>query len=44
VIQTGVRDGSQTLERSLSQLIRAGVVSDRDAKAHSLNPDEIRPI
>jgi twitching motility protein PilT len=44
VIQTGVRDGSQTLERSLSQLIRAGVVSDRDAKSHSLNPDEIRPI
>jgi twitching motility protein PilT len=44
VIQTGVRDGSQTLERSLSQLIRAGVISDREAKAHSLNPDEIRPI
>jgi twitching motility protein PilT len=42
VLQTGVRDGSQTLERSLSQLLRAGLVSEREARAHSLYPEEIR--
>jgi twitching motility protein PilT len=42
LLQTGVREGSQTLERSLSQLLKGGLVSERDARAHSLYPDEIR--
>lgn len=41
ILQTGVREGSQTLERSLSQLLRAGMISDRDARSHSLYPAEI---
>ena len=41
LLQTGVREGSQTLERSLNQLLKAGLVSERDARAHSLYPDEI---
>jgi twitching motility protein PilT len=42
LLQTGIREGSQTLERSLNQLLRAGLVSERDARAHSLYPDEIK--
>ncbi len=41
ILQTGLREGSQTLERSLSQLLRAGVITERDARAHSLYPSEI---
>jgi twitching motility protein PilT len=41
VLQTGLREGSQTLERSLTQLLRAGMISERDARAHSLYPAEI---
>jgi twitching motility protein PilT len=41
VLQTGLREGSQTLERSLNQLIRAGIVSERDARSHSLYPSEV---
>jgi twitching motility protein PilT len=42
VLMTGLRQGSQTLERSLSQLLRAGLVSERDAKSHALHPDEVQ--
>jgi twitching motility protein PilT len=42
LLQTGIKEGSQTLERSLNQLMRAGLVSERDARATSLYPDEIR--
>jgi twitching motility protein PilT len=42
LLMTGVRQGSQTLERSLSQLLRAGLVSERDARTHSLHPAEIQ--
>ena len=41
VLQTGLREGSQTLERSLNQLLRAGLISEREAKASSVNPAEI---
>ena len=41
VLQTGVRDGSQTLERSLNQLLRAGMITERDARGHSLYPMEV---
>ena len=44
VLQTGVREGSQTLERSLAHLMRSGLVNERDARAHSLYPEEIRPL
>ncbi|HVS50168.1 MAG TPA: PilT/PilU family type 4a pilus ATPase [Candidatus Dormibacteraeota bacterium] len=38
VLQTSLREGSQTLERSLNQLVRAGLVSESDARRHSANP------
>ena len=44
LLQTSVREGSQTLERSLNQLMRAGLVTERDARAHSLYPDEILTV
>lgn len=43
VLLTGLRHGSQTLERSLNQLIRAGLITDREARAHSLYANEIDP-
>lgn len=42
VLQTSVREGSQTLERSLNQLIRAGMITERDALGYSLYPTEIQ--
>jgi twitching motility protein PilT len=44
ILQTGVREGSQTLERSLSQLVRAGMISEREARGHSLYPADIRDV
>lgn len=44
ILQTGLRDGSQTLERSLNQLLRSGMISERDARAHSLYPAEIQEV
>jgi len=40
-LQTGMRDGSQTLERSLNDLLRNGLVTERDARSRSLYPQEI---
>jgi twitching motility protein PilT len=42
VLQTGLREGSQTLERSLNQLLRAGLISEREARGHSLYPADIQ--
>jgi len=42
VLQTGLREGSQTLERSLTQLVRAGLISEAEARTRSLSPGEIR--
>jgi len=42
MIQMGVREGSQTLERSLNQLLRAGMISEQEARGHSLYPSEIQ--
>ena len=41
VIQTSMREGSQTLEWSLTQLVQEGMVSVREAQAKSLYPHEI---
>jgi twitching motility protein PilT len=41
ILQTGLREGSQTLERSLNGLLRSGMVTERDAQAHSLYPKDI---
>jgi twitching motility protein PilT len=41
IMQTSLREGSQTLERSLSSLIQGGLVTERDARARSLYPQEI---
>ena len=40
-LQNSAREGSQTLEKSLSQLLRTGIVTEREARARSLYPDEI---
>src|SRR5882672_10008883 len=37
VLQTSLREGSQTLERSLNQLIAAGLISQEEAQTQSLN-------
>lgn len=42
VVSTSQRDGMQTLESSLSQLVRDGVVTLDDAVARSLYPHEVR--
>jgi twitching motility protein PilT len=41
VMQTNLREGSQTLERALSQLLHSGLVTEREARARSLYPQEI---
>jgi twitching motility protein PilT len=41
VIQTSMREGSQTLEWALSQLVQEGLVAMREAQAKSLYPEEI---
>lgn len=41
VLQTTLREGSQTLERSMTQLVHSGLVTERDARARSLYPQEI---
>jgi twitching motility protein PilT len=41
VLQTSLREGSQTLERSLNQLLRAGLITERDARRHTVNPAAI---
>ena len=41
VIQTSAREGSQTLERSLSQLLLSGRVSHTEARSRSFYPQEI---
>jgi len=42
VLQTSLREGSQTLERSLTHLLRGGLINEVEARAHSLHPDDIR--
>jgi len=42
ILQTGAREGSQTIERSLNQLLRAGLIDERDARNHSFYPTAIR--
>lgn len=42
VLQTSARDGMQTLERSLSDLVQRGLVTLDEARGRSLYPDEIR--
>lgn len=41
ILLTGLAQGSQTLERSLNQLLRAGLITERDARSHSLYPADI---
>jgi twitching motility protein PilT len=44
ILETGLREGSQTLERSLNQLLRAGLILERDARGHSLYPHEVKAV
>ncbi len=42
VLQTSLREGSQTLERSLNQLLRAGLITERDARGRALHTTDLR--
>ena len=42
LVATGQREGMQTLEASLSQLVLAGVISYDEAVSRSLYPTEVR--
>jgi len=44
VLQTGLREGSQTLERSLNQLVRAGLVTELEARHRSLYPADLNAV
>src|SRR5947209_6385871 len=44
ILQTGLREGSQTLERSLNQLLRLGMITEVDARRLSSYPTEIQAI
>lgn len=44
VMQTSIREGSQTLERSLSSLLQSGLVTERDARSRSHYPQEIGQV
>ena len=44
ILQTSLREGSQTLERSMNQLLRAGMITESDARARSLYPTEIHAV
>lgn len=44
VLQTGLREGSQTIERSLNQLLRAGLITEAEARGHSGNPADIHIV
>jgi twitching motility protein PilT len=41
VIVTGQRDGMQTLEASLSVLVKQGAISAEDARSRSLHPEDL---
>jgi twitching motility protein PilT len=41
VLQTGQRDGMQTLEVSLSDLVARGLVSHDEAVGRSMYPNEV---
>ena len=41
LMQTNLKEGSQTLERSLNHLLQSGMVSEHDARARSLYPEEV---
>jgi len=44
VMVTGVRDGSQTLERSLSELVQRGRVTEWDARSRAVYPQEVGQV
>ncbi len=41
VLQTSLREGMQSLERSLSDLYKEGLITPEDAWSKSLHPNEI---
>jgi Tfp pilus assembly pilus retraction ATPase PilT len=41
-MQTNLKEGSQTLERALSELLQSGVVAEHEARGRSLYPHEIQ--
>ena len=44
VLETSAKDGMNTMERSLSELIRAGLVEFSLAAARAQHPDELRRL
>ena len=41
VLMTSLRDGSQTLERSMNELLQGGLVAEKEARTRSLYPQEL---
>ncbi len=44
VLETSAKDGMNTMERSLGELIRAGLVDFNTAAARSQHPEELRRL
>src|SRR5947209_4809236 len=44
VLETGIKDGMNTMERSLGELIKAGLVDFGAAAARAQHPDELRRL
>lgn len=44
VLETGAKDGMNTMERSLSELIKAGLIDFGAAAARAQHPDELRRL
>jgi twitching motility protein PilT len=44
VLETGAKEGMNTMERSLSELVRSGTVDFGAAAARSQHPEELRRL
>src|SRR5207302_10315775 len=44
VLETGVKDGMNTMERSLGELVKAGLVDFGAAAARAQHPEELRRL
>ena len=43
-IQTGVGQGMCTMEKSLAELCKAGLITEEDALSKANHPQELRPL
>jgi twitching motility protein PilT len=43
-VQTGASHGMSTMEKSLAELHKAGLITDEDALSKANHPTELRPL